>query len=312
MFGSRTHELDHILRQVRGMWSYVYSRARNTPFSGVVAVLDAALIIFLAATFAHIFWTWVEPDAKGPVGSNDGLVIVSRQPAQRVEQDYGVLLNFDAFNRRPIDVNTPLLAGTEDAPETTLDLKLFGIRAVKESNTGSAIIRTPDLKQSAFHVGEELLDDVYLRRVMPDRVFISRNGVIESLFLDESAARLVSSPMEQGSSIAPPAGAAAQTSPAEVAGLSGASLFEAVQLRPRLNGNTIEGYYVQPKGDGSVFKKMGLQPSDVLIAVNGMRLVNNERIQEAIEELRYADTVVVELERDGRPERITVSLGGRS
>jgi S1-C subfamily serine protease len=53
-----------------------------------------------------------------------------------------------------------------------------------------------------------------------------------------------------------------------------------------------------------------LQQNDVVISVNGVRLVNAERITDVIGELRAATTVEIQIERDGTPQTLTLNMGG--
>jgi general secretion pathway protein C len=77
---------------------------------------------------------------------------------------------------------------------TSLDLALYGIRQDEASGRGSAIIATPDGVQRSFAVGEEIVPGVTLTAVAFDSVTISRGGVTEQLFMDQSPAAQVVGP----------------------------------------------------------------------------------------------------------------------
>ena len=60
------------------------------------------------------------------------------------------------------------------------------MREDRATGRGSAIIALPDGTQSSYGVGEEIMPGVTLTAVAADGVTISRNGVMEQLFLDQS------------------------------------------------------------------------------------------------------------------------------
>jgi general secretion pathway protein C len=89
-----------------------------------------------------------------------------------------LLTDFDPFFRA-----SPTAA---PAVVTTLNLKLFGVREDRASGRGSAILALPDGQQRNFLVGEEVMPGVTLTAVGFDNVTVSRGGVPEQLFLDQS------------------------------------------------------------------------------------------------------------------------------
>jgi len=186
-----------------------------------------------------------------------------------------------------------------NAPETTLDLKLFGVRAGHDSSQGSAIVRTPDKRQGSFQVGDALFEGVRLEQVLPDRVVISRGGVRESLYLDPEGSRSRVSPS--------PATNRASAGPSD-SRLSISAALERIQLRPRIVGNTISGFYVAPESDPATLALGGLEINDVVMSVNGVRLVSTERITDVIEELQDATSVQMQIERDGAPNAVNIDL----
>jgi general secretion pathway protein C len=60
------------------------------------------------------------------------------------------------------------------------------VRLNQAIGRGSAIIETPDGLQSSFATGDEIMPGVTLKSVTFDGAIISRNGVDEQIFLDQS------------------------------------------------------------------------------------------------------------------------------
>lgn len=181
------------------------------------------------------------------------------------------------------------------AAVTSLALKLFGTRVDYTSGRGSAIIATPDGVQSSFAVGDDIMPGVKLKEVGGDFVVIDRGGTAEQLFLDQSTPATVASPT-------------GTTPPVTTAAASGAqAILDAVSVQPRMSGSEMSGLILTPKGDGAAFKAAGLEPGDILLAVDGKRV-------QAITDLPALPTggggPVLQVERAGRT--ITVSANTKA
>ena len=125
------------------------------------------------------------------------------------------------------------------------------------SGRGSAIIALPDGVQASFLVGEDVLPGVRLKTVVFDEVTLDRGGTSESLFLDQSSGGVPVTPESEGAATSPPI----RPSPT--------SLAAEIQAMPRLNGQTVTGYILSPKGSGTAFAAAGLVPGDVLVSIDG-------------------------------------------
>lgn len=252
-----------------------------------VVVLDIGLVVLGADFAARMVWTWAQPSA-----GQAAIASYSPEVSRPKESDYRLLTTFDPFHRQAA-VPQAGQGQADAARETALDLKLFGVRADVEAGhdgRGSAIIRTPDKKQGAFRPGEAIMEGVTLKRILPDRVVISHRGVLENLFLDEESGALIS----------------AAGKPDAAAG-DAARFLAAVKAQPRIGGGGIDGFVLTPGKDKALFKKMGLAPGDVLVAVNGSRLDGMERVEALKDSLRNAPSVRLEIERGGAKRIIELS-----
>jgi general secretion pathway protein C len=242
----------------------------------VLPVFQKALALVLGAALAiqcaRLILAIAEP--IGPIGEWRPATIhdstVSRSGAA----------GFDPFFR--------LAAPNQDAVVTSLSLKLFGVRMDMATGRGSAIIATSDGVQSSYAVGDVIEPGVTLKMVSFDNVTIDRGGVAEQIFLDQS----VAAPVAQPNGIALPPGEA-----------SGSSLLaNSIEIAPRTENGKISGMTLNPKGDGALFNAAGLEPGDVLTAINGKPVNDGEDVRSL---LAGGGTVSLEVERGGR--RMTVS-----
>jgi general secretion pathway protein C len=239
--------------------------------AGLQSLVSVLLIILLALQCARLLWA-----AFGPIGPLGDWrpATVHGGSASTTEA-----LSFDPFFR--------LQPEGDAAVVTSLSLKLFGVRVDNASGRGSAIIETPDGVQSSFAVGDEIMPGVVLARVAFDNVTIDRSGVAEQIFLDQSIAAPVAQPSETASNDG---------------GNSASLLANSVEIAPRLEGGKVIGMTLNPKGDGTLFKSAGLEPGDLLVAINGKPVGEGEDIRSV---LASGSSASLEIERGGR--RMTVS-----
>jgi general secretion pathway protein C len=145
----------------------VWDRVRRP---SLYSLLELALIALIAIQLARLFWVLVTP--LGPVGDwRAPSSLTAPPPTAR-------LGDFDPFFR--------LAGGQGQLAVTGLNLRLFGVREDRATGRGSAIIALPDGTQGSYAVGEEIMPGVMLAAVGADNVTISRAGVMEQLFLDQS------------------------------------------------------------------------------------------------------------------------------
>jgi general secretion pathway protein C len=262
------------------------------PRTSAYTLLELVLLSLLAVQCARLVWTIVTP--VGPIG--DWRPEASLRPAGQI----GLLGSFDPFFRLDNQAGPVVV--------TSLNLALHGIRQDEASGRGSAIIATPDGVQRSFAVGEEIVPGVTLTAVAFDSVTISRGGVTEQLFMDQSPpAQVVGTaapPVAGPSGAAPPAAGAGPAPPAAPT----ARLIDEVSFSPRTNGNEVTGIIVAPQGSGDAFRAAGFAPGDVIVRVNGRRVDSPEEARSVAADLAAARNASVQVERDGR----TVTLRLRS
>ncbi len=200
-------------------------------------LLEWLALALLAAVLARLVWAVVTPVT--PLGDWQPPALVTARV------DRSIIGSFDPFFRQQVDDGA--------ATVSSGGMTLVGTRVDTVSGRGSAIITTGDGVQASFLVGETVQPGVSLRAVAFDSVTLDRGGTPEKLFLDQSAATAPVTPESAGIAT----------------GATAPRLAADVQVTPRLQGSTITGYVLTPKGSGSAFAAAGLQPGDVLVSVDG-------------------------------------------
>lgn len=221
-------------------------------------------------------------------------------------------------------------------PTTTLALNLRGTLAESDPRTGLALIADANGSERAWRVGDEIAPGVTLDEVHADRVILRHDGVQEALVLSRNEAPPAVTPaIKPGPAGAPlrntapaPSAAPAGTAPISfappniahgaagnwqqtmdrVAGGDMAALAKNVQVTPVMENGRIAGVRVSSAGNDALLGRLGLRPSDIVTAVNGVPVDSVARGQQIIESLGNASEVRVTVTRDGVPSVISVKL----
>lgn len=248
-------------------------------------ILIGILAILLAAQTARLFWAIITP--VGPLG-NWRAPSVNVVPASARA---ALFAGFDPFFR-----NDQPAAGTGNV--TSLNLTLFGIRANQSSGGGSAIIAGDDGVQNSYGVGEEVAPGVILDSVAFDHVILSRGGVKESLYLDQSV------PAE---TVNPAASGTLPTAPTNStdAALNAETIQKSIGFAPRNENGRVTGLVLQPRDDGTMLRLAGFQPGDVVVGVNGRPVSSASDIAA---QLKPGARLSVEVERGGSKVPIALNL----
>lgn len=202
-----------------------------------------------------------------------------------------------------------------NAPETSLNLRLKGLRAMSNVNDGAtnqamAIILTPDNTSKIYHIGDTIIDGVTLERVLPDRALINRRGERETLMMDSSAGSLsvLSRPDQEGMIEGPPAVTANMASaPTTGAQTIDRALASSLSFNTIVEGGNLIGYKLDTGANPEAFSRLGIQTGDLLTALNGDQIGDIE-IQDILSRLSGTGNISLTLERDGRPQTLSFRL----
>ena len=247
---------------------------------GLLAALCVALL-------ANLFWV-----VAGPLGSIGNWK--PKQPAVlTASARIALYASFDPFSR------TTSAAGGEVAI-TSLSLTLFGTRVNEFSGSGSAILAGANGMQQSYLVGTEVMPGVILSEVAFDHVVLTRNGVRESLFLDQS---VPAETVGETAGVATPA-AAPSSGPDEVR-LNAETLRDSVNVTPRSEGGRVTGLVLSAKDDGAMLRNAGLATGDIVVTING-RPVGSA--QDIAAQLRPGAKLTLEVERGSQKIPIGLNL----
>lgn len=258
---------------------------RNT-LTRLVACLEIALVILITVLLVRAVIAFVSPESLWTESHNTVIAAAPTQAAQA--RNFNI--NFDPFNRQEVAA-APAELGL-DAPETSLNLKLTGLRAGAE---GSAFLQTPDNKQRAYTIGEEVISGVTLHGVTPRYVVLSLGGRLERLTFPRSQKQ--------------PIKANSQTI-SRVTRLSANKFIDSINIQPVQNGDRLRGFRITPKKSDVNLKQFGLQTGDIITRIGTQDLTTGQpNFLSIARSLESASTVDLTLLRAGR--EITVKAGSK-
>lgn len=231
-----------------------------------LAVLLARAVWFIAyGAYAEPF-DFAEPDAS-PAVSEARLTIAT--------QSFAGLFSGELESDPGDDLDA--------LPETSLGLRLFGVRTGSGPETGTAIIEAGANGQRTYAVGQAITGDAELAAVHADRIVIRRAGVREVLFLREEA--------ERGTTTRP------------AASLDPETLITDLALQPYFEAGNLLGFRVN--ADSAAAAALGLERGDVILEINGRALPQDAgAAARLLPALQQSSSLQLTVRRDG--ERVTL------
>ncbi len=267
------------------------------PHKTLYSAVELALLALLAVQGARLIWTVLTP--VGPLGHWRG---GGAGPAGSAAE---MLRSFDPFFR--LDATAP-----GAAPSTTvtpLSLTLFGTRLDGATGRGSAIIATPDGVQGSFSVGAEIMPGVTLKSVAFDHITLTRGGVDEDLFIDQSGG--APAPPSTGSidsngvlSAPPPPGTGTQP-------VTLARMRSEIGFIPRIDNGKVTGLAVRPQGSGNVFRQVGLKEGDIVTQLGGRSVSGAGDLDVLAGQFAKGGSLSVTVERGAEILPLTITLAGQ-
>ena len=281
------------MRFAREQFVFAGKRLPAVPLHDVLWWALAASIAVLAAV---LMWLAVTP--VSPLGEWRPAGVRVMSPAARS----ALFAGFDPFNRANAVKTAP---GAETV--TALALTLFGVRVNAATGGGSAIIAGADGTQQVYRVGTEVMPGVVLAEVHFDYVGLTRGGVRELLYIDQSKPAPAAATLIQT-----PAGLAAQTAPTQPGASSGGLTVDAVReniaFTPRSENGKVTGLQVSAGPDAAAFRAAGFQPGDVITAVGGKAISGGADASALVSRLQPGQSVAVTVNRTGQQLPLAISL----
>ncbi len=194
----------------------------------------------------------------------------------------------------------------EQAPDTRLSLTLLGILAGRDSESRALIAKSSG-EEKPYAIGDDVVSGVSLQAIFADRVILSRNGQYETLRLNKDA------PSTATPTYTPTAAGDAGTT-AMLAQIRDEILTDPtkasnyLRVQPANVNGQLRGYRIYPGRERDAFQQLGLRPGDLVTAVNGVQLDDNQKALQLLGDLSQANAVTLTVERGGQVQTLNLTL----
>lgn len=262
------------------------------------------LIVACAYLLVELTWLFVPQDHVSMPSGQKILNTTTNKQAQ--QENFRKLTSANIFG-----VSGRSAPQQSKAPETRLNLTLKGVLAAKPMNLGSAIIaqgRTG--KEKTYGVGDKLPGGVRIKEIHPEYVVLERNGQLETLKLQKiSGVSGFNKAARTSSNLSLNKSPAAALSNIRRDILKNPASFGdyALPVVVKENGKQI-GYRLQPQRKGEMLAELGIQPSDVIVEINGVKLDKPQNGISALRKLSTAKNLTIIVKRNGAEVPLNITL----
>jgi len=256
-------------------------------------IFNILLIIACSYTLSQITWSLVPSDTQQSAPKNYSNKDLAKKPVN----NYSEIADAHLFGTFQQSTSKTVKA---DAPETRLNLILKGVLATNPMEYGSAIISMgKNGKEDNYALGDKV-SSATIKEIYADRVILERGGKLETLRMpkDNNANLTKSTPKRNNPVAASSPGAVLSDIRKKI--LKNPTSFGkyAIPVPVKRNG-AVQGYRLQPQGDRSLFDAVGLEPNDVIVAINGVKLNNPAKGLKALRSLQRAKSIDLTVLRNG-------------
>ena len=226
-------------------------------------------------------------------------MIAAASRAQRAPLDIAAITNTHLFGVAP----TPAL-GNANAPQTSMPLVLTGVIAANDPQGGLAILGPNATSTNVYAVGDDIPGGARLHAVYADHVLLERDGSIESLALPRQLPSSAPPPSMSAAPLASPLARRMEELVTRNPGIIG----DIMRPEPVFMGSKQQGFRVYPGRDREAFTRLGLQPGDLVTAIDGTPLDDPARAQEILSTLGSSSEAHVTILRNGQQQDLTLDL----
>ncbi len=261
--------------------------------------LSALLVIAIAWQLVQLTWLLLDRN-----DSTNALPVSAPVPGAAVTRSAGpdVQAIVDAHLFGNVLIDSPV--DPASAPQTQMNLVLSAVFATSDPEKGMAIIGESAAAANVFSVGQAVRPGTRLHAVYADRVILDRGGKLEALALPKQS--LAGVQIAQAPA-ARPAQSQFQENLRRIAENNPSAFAEIVRPQPVFANGVQRGYRVYPGRNRQQFAKLGLQPGDLVLAINGTPLDDPQRGMEIFNTMGTSDRVTVSVERNGQSQDLTLN-----
>jgi len=258
-------------------------------------VITIILIIACSYTLSQISWSLIPGDEEKSAPRS----VKKKNGTKQQAKSYNEISDAHLFGSFQQVVTK---ATKTVAPDTRLNLTLKGVLASTPMEFGSAIIALGKGGKEDTYAPGDKVSSATVKEIYADRVILERGGKLETLRMpkDNSDNLIQKRSRPDLYKKKPPSGPGAVLSDIRQQILKNPTSFGKYAIPVPYNENgKLRGYRLQPQGDRSLFDSVGLDPKDVIIAINGVELNNPTKGLKALRSLQKAKSIDLTILRNG-------------
>jgi len=274
-----------------------------------VLCITAALAFFVSWQAGSLVWKlWVLSDESPQPGALIPLSLKNTEP-----ESLQNLLRYPLI--RSASIQTTQGSASIDAPKTSLQLKLVGLMYSMDKNEARAIIETPEDGARSFATRERVADNAEIYSIEPDRVILLHAGRQEALMLDpeqksssnqtDTGNQPLNDPNKNRASTESQAVSRQQLANAPK---NMTELMRDFSATPVMEEGELLGFRLKAVRNPEIIKGWGIDPNDVITAVNGIPLNAPGRVMVLYDKLKKQREFEITLNNGGNSRTITVDL----
>ena len=258
-------------------------------------VFNVLLILAISFILAQLTWLLIpgEPESQPPSTKSSTLKNAQRHSEQ--QSKIQKITQAQLFGKYEAVINKTVKTV---APDTRLNLELKGVLAADPMDQASAIISLGKRgEENIYGIGDKV-SGATVKEIYPDHIIIERSGRRETLRLPKE--------FSSNTLIKTNAASNKKASPGAVLGKirkkirkSPTSFGQYAIPVPYTENGKLRGYRLQPQKDRTLFDQVGLNPSDVIVGVNGVKLDNPANGLIALRALQSAKKINLTILRNG-------------
>ncbi len=267
------------------------------------AVANIILVVLIGLAAANLFWlAWPAPAADvAPAATG------AADRDSEVAIDVDTIASAHLFGEQNLaDEGQAVAAEIINAPETRLNLVLTGIVSNTESGRSRALIESEGNEQGSYAVGNAVTSGVDLHAIYANRVILDRNGRFETLTLESEKSAEAIQRVADGTVSEALAEDLGDVRTQILGNPARASRY--IRLQPERQNGSLLGYRIYPGADKGLFEKAGLEPGELVTAINDQPLDNPAKSLRLLSDLATAESASVTLQRDGQQRTVTVNF----
>ena len=157
--------------------SRLYDQVQNLDVSSLNRPLAVAIALVLAMLLAYqLYNSWLTLNYQPTLNTS-----VKSAKVASTSYQASSLTKANLFGRSLASNNTE----SSNIPVTRLQLRLRGAFTSSNPKNASALIEGPDGKTQSYKVASKVYGQALLHQVLADRIVLSRNGELETLYFPE-------------------------------------------------------------------------------------------------------------------------------